>query len=382
MKSTLRRLAWGIPGLVALGAVGIVATPLLDFERMEGYFAPIYSADGGSVVFVARRTTGIVWGFGYETFTPPAHSFVIADEFSLRRLDLANGGIEVLRQWPPSPLVGRHTRVYRGGIFHHASVQLDYARDDLVYKVDLGIVAVPLTEHYWIGRGWPGGGGATAEFDTWRNRAFGAGGLGEAVLHDGWEVMAVRGRAGFPAALVAYHQESGAIRVLLANAEYAGLYPSGVTPEHLREMARRPQIERSRLMRRTEGELMARFQAETSNENDVALRTVQEMRRLGFYPKAPTMTARLLDELAAHALAGTDLPLYDITEAEMRSGLFPDIEQAIAEPGMAVERTVGTYVMHQDYANSALLNRHLGAGGQHFLVRHAGRTYEIIIGKN
>jgi len=252
-------------------------------------------------------------------------------------------------------------------------------RGDLVYKVDLGITAIPLTEHYWIGRGWPGGGGATIEFDTWQKREFGSGGLGETVLHDGREVMALRGRAGFPAALVVYHQESGAVRVLLANTEYAGLYPNGVTSEHLRELARRPQIERGRLMRRTRDDLMARFRAETPNENEAALRAINEMRRLGLYPKVTTLTARLLDTHSARALAATDIPLYDIAEAEMRSGLFPDIEQALAEPGTAVERDIGAYVMHQDYANSAPLNRYLGAGGERFLVRHAGRTYEIVI---
>ena len=377
MKPVLRWLAWGGLGLAA-GFAGLVATPLLDFERMEGYFAPIYSPDGRSAIFVARRTTGIVWGFGYEHFTAPAHSFVVADEFSLRRLDLASGRIEVLRQWPSSPLVGRHTRVYRGGIFHHASVRLDYAQDDLVYKIDLGIVAIPFTEHYWIGRGWPGG-GATIEVDTWQTREFGSGGLGEAMLRDGWEVMALPGRAGFPTALVAYRQESETVRVLLANDEYARLYPRGATSEHVRELALRPGIERARLVRRTEDELVARFRAETSNESEAMLQAGREMRRLGLYPKVPTLTARVLDAEAARALAGADIPLYDIAEAEMRSGLFPDIEQAIAAPGSAVERTVGAYIMHQNYANSALLNRYLGAGGERFLVRHAGRTYELVI---
>lgn len=379
MRRFLHWLGWG--GLIAasLGLAGVLATPLLEFERMEGYFAPIYSPDGRAVLFVARRTTGIVWGFGYEFFTEPAHSFILQDEFSLRRLDLESGKIEVMRRWPASPAVGRHSRVNRGGIFHIPSVRLDYAKDDLVYKVGLAIPRVPLTEHHWIGRGWTGGNGVTAEFDTWRAEDFGSGGLGEAALHDGWEVIGLRGRAGFPAALIAHNQESGAVRVLIANAEYAALYPDGVTAEQIKELARRPQIERDRLVRRTWDELVVRFRAETPNENAAALRAIKEMQRLGFYPKAPTLTARLLAADEALALAGAGIPLYDITEAEMRFGMFPDIEQAIATPGTAVDKPSGSYVMHQDYANSALLNRYLGEGGQRFLVRHAGRTYDLVV---
>ena len=72
--------------------------------------------------------------------------------------------------------------------------------------------------------------------------------------------------------------------------------------------------------------------------------------------------------------SGNGLPLFEIAEAEMASGIFPDIEKALAAPGSEVERSLGKYVVHNDYTTSRGLNAHLATGAREFLVRFRGAT--------
>ncbi len=106
--------------------------------------------------------------------------------------------------------------------------------------------------------------------------------------------------------------------------------------------------------------------------SDAALRVIDDMKRLGYYPKSPYLMARAVgvDEVS-------EVPLFDIAEREMRSGIFEDIRRAIADPGAEVEKSMGTYVIHQDYSNSARLNAYLDSGGTVFRVRHMGRVFEL-----
>ena len=62
----------------------------------------------------------------------------------------------------------------------------------------------------------------------------------------------------------------------------------------------------------------------------------------------------------------------------MESGIFPDIEKAIARPGEEIDKTVD-YVTHRDYSTSARLNKFLQNGNTRFYVEHLGETYELTI---
>jgi hypothetical protein len=62
----------------------------------------------------------------------------------------------------------------------------------------------------------------------------------------------------------------------------------------------------------------------------------------------------------------------------MRSGVFPDIERAIADPGAEIDRS-GRYLVHRDFTNSERLNTLLDGGGGAFAVRFRGATYRIDI---
>lgn len=63
----------------------------------------------------------------------------------------------------------------------------------------------------------------------------------------------------------------------------------------------------------------------------------------------------------------------------MQSGVFHDIEQAIASPGEEVDKDMGGYHIHRDYSNSARLNKFISAGNTRFYVEYLGVTYELTI---
>ena len=60
----------------------------------------------------------------------------------------------------------------------------------------------------------------------------------------------------------------------------------------------------------------------------------------------------------------------------MASGVFPDIEKAIASPGTEIDKS-GRYIVHRDYTTSARLNAWLDGGAREFVVRFRGATYRI-----
>lgn len=67
--------------LVALWPSGIVAAP-----RAHGYFSPMFSPDGISVIAIARDVLATKVGFGHQCFTPPVTVRLHRDRFKLKRV--------------------------------------------------------------------------------------------------------------------------------------------------------------------------------------------------------------------------------------------------------------------------------------------------------
>ena len=78
-------------GLLTAGAVVAVFAfaqliGILAIERHQGYFAPVWDADGQHIYVIERDTRGLIWGLGWEFFTPPANSYVISDRATAARM--------------------------------------------------------------------------------------------------------------------------------------------------------------------------------------------------------------------------------------------------------------------------------------------------------
>lgn len=357
--------AWALGGIPGLA----------QRHSLQGVFAPAYDESGSYLYFIQRSTRGWSFGPGWEHFTPPARVRASRDGFSLRRLDLETGRVEELASWDRSPLVARPISAYRNRIFTPVAARLRVLGDSVQFSVRLSIPTQPTSEQYRLSGTWRAGSGTSAE---WEEGFAEVSGYGETRLNGRWEVMAVSGPESFPSAIVAFDARTEEVRVLVETDAYASAHPDGVPIPVLHQQARREHIERAELLRTTHAELLEWFLGEGLSEMEAALATSREMQRLGFYPKPTMLVAELLgpDEEVADAL-----PHFVIEDGEMASGVFYDIEAAIADPGTEVEKSLGQYIIHRDYENSARLNAWLGDGGVQYYVTVGGATYLMMVVK-
>lgn len=372
----------GLVGLFLLlfAAAGVLLA--LSVQRAEGYFSPVFSPDGKQVYFIARETRGVVLGFGHEFFSPPAHVFLWEDRFSLRRVPSAGGTVETVKTWPASPLEGEKIRTYRGRIFSVASTELRWAEgENLEYKVSLRIPTQPRAEYFSLSRQWNNESREWIEKDQWEKRQVTAYGSREAALSGSWELFAVKGEEMYPCAVVAYEQATSTIRVLVKTPVCDGLYPEGISEADVAPLSRRKDIERVQNVRDTHDELMRKALAEGLAEHDAWLRVNRQMQDLGLYPKPPQLTARLLGTGELEELRNQEAlePVFPIVEMQFQVGMLRDIMRAIESPGEETEKSMGQYIVHDDYTTSQALNAFLKSGGTRFYVAYQGRVYELNI---
>jgi hypothetical protein len=365
MKST-----WIVAVIVAAFAalLAIVAlTGLFSVERQRGFLAPVWDRAGEKIYFLERRTFGLVWGLGWEFFSPPASSYALHDSFSLRRLDPATGAIETLLQLPSNPIVNRVTKRYRGRIFGYPAARLHPgAENGIDFHIRLSVPKSPSSEIFQLKGSW--------QSDKEVNVAWRTGGVSpsasEFVLVNGREVVVLDGPEGYGAAIVVI-EEDGRHRVLLQSDAFSDRYPNGVSAKVLAAKSRRGSIERVRQLRRVRAELVAKYRRRGLNEMAAAQKAGEDMEELGYYPKGPRMVATPLDA------APEGLPVFEISAMEFKVGLFSDIAAALAEPGTEVRPNMGAYIRHRDFDTSERINTWRKAGNDRMVLRHRGRLFLI-----
>lgn len=352
MLTTSARTRWAIigAGLVLFAFVFLVT------RRYEGYLSPVFSPDGEWVYYVSRSTNGVVLGLGFEHFTPPAKVLILRDRFELRRVRFSGGSPEVIHRWDASPLERRWISTYRGRIFSTASALLRWNNGELAAKIALREPTQPTATNHFISRDRP----------AWRTIWESVSAPADFVLRDNWELIAAPGPEGTPCAVVALSRDNTQVRVLAKSGS------CDTSPERLAGMSRRESIERSKKIEETQRTLVARFKAEGRSEVDAILRANREMERLGYFPRTPKLIARLL---SAGESPGD--PLFKIAAEEFQVGLFPDIEQAMAKPGEEIEKSMGKYIIHNDFDTSRRINDFLEKGGLVFFVESNGKRFEL-----
>jgi hypothetical protein len=351
--------------LLAAVAAGVYGLGLLRIEAHQGFFAPVWDRDGKAVYLLQRDTRGVVWGLGWEHFSPPAWSHVLSDRLSLLRLDPESGRTEVLETFEGSPLQGRTTRHYRGRIFNFLSARIDPTEKGVDFSVRMQVPRVPTSEQWALQGQWRPGAPARAQ---WSMKWAGSMAAPDQILVGGVELMTVRGRESFPAAVIAV-DAAGTSRVLLKNGAFEDLYPDGVPDRLIRERSSRERIERGREMRRVREDLIARYRGQGMNEGEAMLRAHDEMETLGYYPKSPRLVAKLVSE------PPSGVRVFDIPDDRFRVGLFQDIARAIAAPGAEVKTSTGTYLKYYDDATGPDLKAWRNAGNDRFAVRTGGTLY-------
>ena len=367
MRPAVRR-ALIVIAVILLAWLALAVLGLFSVERHTGFFAPVWDARGDGIIYVERNSFGIVWGFGWEMFTPPAYSYVVRDEFALRHLELGASEPETLAHWSASPVEGRITRNYRRRIFSSASARVEVVPDGVSYRIRMSIPRVPRSEAWSIEGTWSRAGASGA----WRAESAGPTPGSERALVGGVELLTVRGRESYPAAILAVDADGNA-DVLVHNDAFDDIYPDGVPAEKLAEWSRRDQIERIREFRRVQGELEARYEGEGLNEGAATLQAYRDMEELGLLPKRPRIVARPVDEAPA------DVRVFDIPADYLDVGLFTDIAEAIASPGSEVDTGTGSYLQYYDDELGPRLRAWREEGHDRFAVRTGGRTYVLTV---
>lgn len=357
--------------LILVGGLGLGALGLVTIERHTGFFAPVWDTQGDGIFYVERNTFGIVWGFGWEHFSPPAYSYVVRDDFRLRHLELDETEPANLGRWSASPVKGRVTREYRGRIFNAVSARVDVTPEGASYLVAMSIPRVPTSEQWSLEGTWSQSAGATGQ---WRQEQAGSTAAPEQVLVGGVEVMAVPGRESYPAAILAVNADGNA-RVLVRNGDFHKLYPNGVPAKVVAERSLRDQIERSREFRRVETDLVARYRGEGLDEGEAILRANRDMEELGLLPKRPRLVADPVDQVPPAAR------VFEIPSEYFQVGLFQDIAAAIASPGTEVDTDTGSYLKYYDDETGPQLKQWREQGNDRFVVRTGGRSYVLTVSR-
>lgn len=373
----MRKLLLMPAAALVAAALGVVLwLRLFTWEHHTGYFGPAFSPDGRSVYAVVRDTTGLSWGAGWEHFTPPAYALPLVDRISLIRIDTASGATETLESWDTTPVARRVIREYRGRIFNIMTASVRVDGNAVAYSVRMAIPVVPASEVHHLSGTWSSKQAARSRGE-WNRQGYARGGLSEPVLAGQTEVFALRGPESYPSAVALLDHATLRSRVIAKSAAYDELHPAGPQTEELLPASRKQDIERIAAMQRKRDELVADYRARGLTEGEALLKSGRDLEDLGYIPKSTRMVARRLD--ARDALGSPQLPLFDIADAEMASGIFPDLEKALAEPGAEIDKTMGKYIVHRDYANSEKLNALLADGGLAYLVRYRGTVYRIDI---
>lgn len=358
-------------------AIGVVLWLwLVTWEHHTGYFGPAVSPDGRFVYAVVRDTTGLTWGAGWEHFTAPAYAFALADRIRLVRIDAASGETEALESWDSTPVAQRVIREYRGRVFNTMTAGIRVDGNAVGYDIEMAIPVVPASEVHHISGVWSGDAAARRRGE-WSRHGHARRGLSEPVLAGQSEVFALRGPESYPSAVVLLDHGTMRSRVIVKSRAYDDSHPAGPQAGDLLAVSRKKDIERIAAIQRKRDELVAGYRARGLTEIEALLKSGRDLEDLGYLPKSTRMMARKLGPQDANA--SPQLPLFDIADAEMASGIFPDLEKALAEPGAEIDKSMGKYIVHRDYGNSEKLNAHLAGGGLAFLVRYRSATYRIDI---
>jgi hypothetical protein len=358
----------GLACLVALGLAALIVW--FTSDATEGYYSPVFTADGRAVIAIRREARALVLGLGYESLTPPARVHVRADRFSIVRVDRSTGALSVLATLPPSPLEGHAHDGYRAMLYGAASGALRWRGTTLDYEVTVTEHRVPTSRAYAVRGTISTDSTARRDAPDWHESAANLSTDERSTLSGDDEVLSATGPNGIPCALVLLARDQQHVRTLVSSDACKPRNSDGVSAHPFQALSRRKEIERHSAAAAARQQFIEEARARGLNGVSAEMHAIHELERLGYSPRPPQLVARLLgtsdvhDRLAANQLA----PLFEITHLEFLSGLFEDIRTAIATPGTEVDYR-GPYILDQRFTTSAALNSFLASGGSLFFVK-------------
>ena len=355
-----------IAGLAIAYTLGIV--PRYDAERT--LHSPIFSADGRSVYLIERRVKGLSWGPGIEFFSSPAKVLFLSDRFSLDAVDLESGSVKTLHTWTV-PHEKTAWEEYRNRLFGIPGTELRVKEGRIFFKIGLDVLPDGPNSRVneWLVGSCDLSSGRVEETKTWDRGYEVPTPWPEETLSGDREVLNFKNKE-----VLIYEHRTGGLRLLVAADPAAAVGRGALASLDVQQLSHRADLERLIGLRQTQQALERRFKEEGLPEGEAALRTSDEMEKLGLYPKSPKIVATLV------AKPGDDYQTFAISRDEFRFGLFHDIEEAIKKPGEEIHFW-GNYIRHRDFDTSERLNKYLAAGNTGFYVTTEGKTYLLKITK-
>ncbi|OGQ95762.1 MAG: hypothetical protein A2521_00930 [Deltaproteobacteria bacterium RIFOXYD12_FULL_57_12] len=328
-------------------------------DRIQTFHAPVFGTDGQEVYCLTRDAWGISWGFGIESFTPPAAVIVLGDRFGLQKISRETGETTTIHTWRVHHPLKPKTQ-YRNYLFGIPECELRWEGRLLHYKIGLDFLPNDppgLSVKEWAIGSWDAATKSLVETDTWKSGYQTTDRWTEQILAGPFEVVEYKSLA-----LILYDSNTKTRTPLrISNAGGSQLQAEIATAD-LTDYLHRLRLERSRTIRETYAGLVAGFQAQGLPEGDAMLRANDEMEKKGYYPKTPKLVAEKIES------GQPGVTIFTITADEFRFGLFQDIEKAIAEPGTEIH-FYGNYITHRDFDTSKKLNEYLAAGNKSFIVQ-------------
>ncbi len=366
----MRKALIALAILAAVSAAGFAA---FTVHAESGYFSPQFTPDGAAVVVVRREVRALVFGLGYEMFTPPARVWVQHDRFSILRIAIADGRTDVLQTFPASPLQGRWSSAYRPSLTGSATAHLRWADPThLEYELAVTRHDEPASVTYIARRRWSADTRRLTETPSWQQGYAGMAGDEPTQLHGTQEVVAIRAGTSMPCAVLLVTSDRRLADALIDTQPCRDAHRNGYEVAFLSDDLRRPAIERTALIEQTHDALVREGLARGLSDGDARLAAIRGMERRGLYPRPTVLVAQPADR----ATAG--LPVFTITDQEFEVGLFNDIRDALDRPGEQVEKSISAYIIHRDYDTSRQINACLAGGlDAAFYVKARRRLWRI-----
>ena len=328
-------------------------------DRIQTFHAPVFGPDGRDVYYLTRNAWGISWGPGIEFFTPPAAVIVLNDRFSLQRTSRETGETTTIHAWRARHPFTPATR-YRNYLFGIPECELMWAGRTLHYKIGLDFLPNDppgYSVNEWTIGSWNADTRDLVEADTWKSGYQTTDRWTEQILSGPFEIVDYKGRA-----LILYDSNTQTRTLLRVSRSNGSQVREEIATADLKDYLHRAQLERSRTVRETYARTVAGLRMQGLPEGEAMLRANEEMEKKGYYPKTPKLEARKIESIPQ------GVRVFSITKDEFRFGLFQDIEEAIAKPGIEV-RFSGNYITHRDFDTSRKLNEYLAAGNRSFVVK-------------
>jgi hypothetical protein len=356
-----------LPAVPAWFAYRLGIIPRID--RIQTFHAPAFGPDGKEVYYLTREAWGVSWRPGNEFFAPPAEVITLGDRFMLQKTRYDTGETTTVHTWRvPHPLKPKEQ--YRNYLFGIPECELKWEGRTLHYKIGLDFLPNDppyLSVNEWTTGSWNADTKDLAEQETWKSGYQSTDRWSNQILSGSWEIVDYKSLA-----LILY--DSGAwTRLPLRVSDSGGhLLRQEVTTADLKDYIHRPQLERSKTIRETYVAIVARLQAQGLPEGEAMLRANDEMEKRGYFPRTPRIAALKIGTIRQ------GIRIFEISKDEFRFGLFPDIEEAIAQPGAEVHFE-GRYITHQDFDTSRKLNTYLAEGNKSFIVKTDKGMFLLII---